>query len=137
MRRTPQTDRSQRRRVDQFFGSESCVPDRFDDTGSSRTVVYADLNDPNVDLISEHAHPQPRRDNPRAAGGASSGRVIGRSGFGPLRKGAVGRPARTSQTRAGRPPYRLVVRIYRALILATLGCVGFAMFWLVLHLGSR
>jgi hypothetical protein len=29
------------------------------------------------------------------------------------------------------------VKIYRALILATLGCVGFAMFWLVLHLGSR
>jgi hypothetical protein len=137
MQRKPQTDRSQRSWVDQFFGSESCVPDRFDDTGRPRTVVYAALNDPNVDPFSEHAQSQPRRDNPRAAIGASSERVIGRSGFGPLRKGAAGRPTRTSQTRAGRPPRRLAVKIYRALVLATLGCVGFAMFWLVLHLGSR
>ena len=137
MRRKPKTDRSQRSWIDPFFGSESCVPDRFDSTGRPRTVDFADLNDPNVDPPSEHSHPQLRWDNPRAAAGVSRGWMIGRSGFGPLRKGAVGRPVRTSQTRAGRPPHRLVVKIYRALILATLGCVGFAMFWLVLHLGSR
>jgi hypothetical protein len=137
MQRTPQIDRSQRSWVDQPFGSKSCATDRFDGTGRPRSVVYADLNGPNVDPPFEHARPGRRWDNPRVATGASSGRVIGRSGFGPLRKGAVGRPARTSQTRAGRPPHQLVVRIYRALILATLGCVGFAMFWLILHLGSR
>jgi hypothetical protein len=95
------------------------------------------LNGPNVDPLREHSHPQQRWDKSRAAVGVSSGREIGRSGFGPLRKGAVGCPARTSQTRAGRPPHQLAVKIYRAVILATLGCVGFAMFWLVLHLGSR
>ena len=137
MRRRPQIDRSQRNWIDQIFGSESCATDRFDGTGRPHSVVFADLNDPNVDPLSENSRPGQRWDNPRSAAGASCGRLIGRSGFGPLREGAVGRPARTSQTRAGRPPHQLVVRIYRALILATLGCVGFAMFWLVLHLGSR
>lgn len=137
MQRRPQIDRSQRNWIDQLFGSESCATDRFDGTGRPRSVVFADLDDPYVDPLSERSRPDQSWNNPRAAAGASSGRVIVRSGFGPLRKGAVGRPARTSQTRAGRPPHQLAVKIYRALILATLGCVGFAMFWLVLHLGSR
>jgi hypothetical protein len=137
MQRRPHIDRAQRSWIDQLFGSEFCVSDRFDGTGRPRTVVFAELNGPNVDPLCEHSHPRQRWDNSRAAVGTSSGRVIGQSGFGPLRKGAVGRPARTSQTRAGRPPHQLAVKIYRALILATIGCVGFAMFWLVLHLGSQ
>jgi hypothetical protein len=137
MRRAPQIDRSQRNWIDELFRSESCATDRFDGTGNSHTVVFADLNDPNVDLPSEHFHPRQCRDIPRAAVGTSRGWKIDRSGSGPLREDAVGRPARKSQTRAGRPPHQFAVRIYRALILSTLGCVSFAMFWLILHLGSR
>jgi len=137
MRRRPQANRTQRRLIDQLFGSKGCATDQFDSTGRTQVVVYADLNDPNIHSTSEHSHPEPRWNNPRASAGTSSGWAIGQCGYGPLREGAVGRPARNSQTRAGRPLHQLAVKIYRALFLATFGCVGFAMFGWVLHVGSR
>jgi hypothetical protein len=102
----------------------------------AHAAVAAALNSPDADLLTEHARPRLRWRNPSAATSAASGRAIGWSGFGPLRQEAVGRSARITQTRAGRPPIPLAVKIYRAVFLATLGCVGFAMFWLVLQLGS-
>jgi len=137
MQRRPHTDRTQRSWIDQLSGSKGCATDRFDSTGRSHAVVCADWKGPNIDPGSEHSHPGPSWNDPRVVAGASSGRAIGQGGFGPLRNEAVGRPARTSQTRAGRPPHHLALRIYRTLFLATLGCIGFGMFWLVLHLGSQ
>ncbi len=136
MRRIPHSNRPQRKRVDETIGSAS-YSDRFDDSGEPRSIDSAGSNGPLVDPLSEHSRAELRRGDPRAATGASHERRVGWSGFGPLHAEAVGRPARTSQTRAGRPPHHLAVRIYRALFLATLGCVGFAMFWFVLHLGSQ
>jgi hypothetical protein len=137
MRRKPQTDRTQRSWIDRIFESKGCATDRFDCAGNSWAVVYADLNDSNAGPLLMQARPAPRRDNPRVATGASIGRDLGRSGFGPFRTEAVGRPARQSQTRAGRSPHPFALRFYRAALLTTLGCVGFAMFWWVLHIGSQ
>jgi hypothetical protein len=137
MRHRPHTDRTQRSWIDQLSGSKGCATDRFDSTGRTHAVVCADLDGPDVNTASEHSHPRPSWNDPRAATGTSSGWAIGQGGFGPLRNEAVGGPARTSQTRAGRPPHHFAVMIYRALFLATLGCTGFGMFWLVLHLGSH
>jgi hypothetical protein len=137
MRQRPQTDRTQRSWIDQLSGSKGCATDRCDSTGRTQVVVCADLDGLEIDPASEHSHPGPSWNNPRAVTGTSSGWAIGQGGFGPLRNEAVGRLARTSQTRAGRPPHHLAVMIYRALFLTTLGCTGFGMFWLVLHLGSH
>ena len=137
MQRRPCTDRLQRSWIDQILGLESCPSHHFDGAGQARAVVLADWDGPSVDSASEHSHPEQGWRNPRAEAGESTGREVGRSGVGPLRAEAVGRSARISQTRAGRPPHPLIGRIYRALFLTLLGCVGFAMFWLILHLGSR
>jgi len=97
----------------------------------------ADMAVPNVDSPVAHARPSWSPDDPRAYRGDPRGRQFGRSGFGLLRRGAVGGLARESNPPARRPPRRLALKLYRALFLVTLGSIGFAIFWLILHFGSR